>query len=135
MATALPSALGLQKACPDRQVIAMCGDGGLSMLFGELLTTIQEDLPIKIVVFDNSKLGFVEIEQKSEGMLDTFTRLKNPDFGKVAAAIGLWGKTVRQASELPAAVQEWLAQPGPALLNGERRTTSGDMAGRASRSR
>jgi thiamine pyrophosphate-dependent acetolactate synthase large subunit-like protein len=61
MATALPNALGLQKACPDRQVIAMCGDGGLSMLFGELLTTIQEDLPIKIVVFDNSKLGFVEI--------------------------------------------------------------------------
>jgi thiamine pyrophosphate-dependent acetolactate synthase large subunit-like protein len=117
MATALPSALGLQKAAPGRQVIAMCGDGGLSMLFGELLTTIQEDVPIKIVVFDNSKLGFVEIEQKSEGMLDTFTRLKNPDFGKVADAIGLWGKTVRHASELPAAVQEWLSQPGPALLN------------------
>jgi pyruvate dehydrogenase (quinone) len=117
MATALPSALGLQKACPDRQVIAMCGDGGLSMLFGELLTTIQEDVPIKIVVFDNSKLGFVEIEQKSEGMLDTFTHLKNPDFGKVAEAIGLWGKTVQNASELDAAVQEWLSQPGPALLN------------------
>jgi pyruvate dehydrogenase (quinone) len=117
MATALPSALGLQKACPDRQVIAMCGDGGISMLFGELLTTIQEDLPVKIVVFDNSKLGFVEIEQKSEGMLDTFTRLKNPDFGKVADAIGLWGKTVRNASELPTAIQEWLSQPRPALLN------------------
>jgi pyruvate dehydrogenase (quinone) len=117
MATALPNALGLQKACPDRQVIAMCGDGGLSMLFGELLTTVQEDLPIKIVVFDNSKLGFVEIEQKSEGMLDTFTHLTNPDFGKVAAAIGLWGKTVQKASELETAVHEWLAQPGPALLN------------------
>jgi len=117
MATALPSALGLQKASPERQVIAMCGDGGISMLFGELLTTIQEDVPIKIVVFDNSKLGFVEIEQKSEGMLDTFTHLKNPDFGKVAQAIGLWGKTVRSASELPTAVQDWLAQPGPALLN------------------
>jgi pyruvate dehydrogenase (quinone) len=117
MATALPNAIGLKKAAPERQVIAMCGDGGLSMLFGELLTVIQEDVPIKIVVFDNKKLGFVEIEQKSEGMLDTFTRLKNPDFGKVAEAIGLWGKTVSKASEIDAAVQEWLAQPGPALLN------------------
>lgn len=117
MATALPNALGLKKAAPKRQVIAMCGDGGLSMLFGELLTVIQEDVPIKIVVFDNNKLGFVEIEQKSEGMLDTFTRLKNPDFGKVAEAIGLWGRTVRKASEIEAAVQEWLAHPGPALLN------------------
>ena len=117
MATALPNALGLKKAAPERQVIAMCGDGGLSMLFGELLTVIQEDLPIKIVVFDNNKLGFVEIEQKSEGMLETFTHLKNPDFGKVAEAIGIWGKTVRKASEIEAAVQEWLAQPGPALLN------------------
>ncbi|QBR01589.1 thiamine pyrophosphate-dependent enzyme [Paraburkholderia pallida] len=117
MATALPSAIGLQKASPDRQVIALCGDGGIAMLFGELLTTIQEEVPIKIAVFDNSKLGFVEIEQKSEGMLDTFTHLKNPDFGKVAEAVGLWGKTVRSASELPGAVQDWLAQPGPALLN------------------
>ena len=117
MATALPSAIGIKKAAPDRQVIAMCGDGGITMLFGELLTTIQEEVPIKIVVFDNGKLGFVEIEQKSEGMLDTFTRLKNPDFGKVADAIGLWGKTVKHASELPALVQEWLSQPGPALLN------------------
>lgn len=117
MATALPNALGLKKAAPHRQVIAMCGDGGLAMLFGELLTVIQEDINVKIVVFDNSKLGFVEIEQKSEGMLDTFTRLKNPDFGKVAEAIGLWGKTVRKASEIESAVQEWLAQPGPALLN------------------
>jgi pyruvate dehydrogenase (quinone) len=117
MATALPIAIGIKKAAPDRQVIAMCGDGGISMLFGELLTVIQEKVPIKIVVFDNGKLGFVEIEQKSEGMLDTFTRLNNPDFGKVAEAIGLWGKTVKAASELPAVIQEWLAQPGPALLN------------------
>jgi pyruvate dehydrogenase (quinone) len=117
MATALSSALGLKKAAPERQVIALCGDGGLSMMFGELLTTIQEDIPLKIAVYDNSKLGFVEIEQKSEGMLDTFTRLKNPDFGKVAEAIGLWGKTVNKASELEAAIAEWLSQPGPALLN------------------
>jgi pyruvate dehydrogenase (quinone) len=117
MATALPNAIGLKKAAPDRQVIALCGDGGLTMLFGELLTVIQENVPVKIVVYDNSKLGFVEIEQKSEGMLDTFTRLKNPDFGKVAEAIGMWGKTISKASDVEASVQEWLAQPGPALLN------------------
>jgi pyruvate dehydrogenase (quinone) len=117
MATALASSFGLKKAAPERQVIALCGDGGLTMLFGELLTTIQEEIPVKIVVYDNSKLGFVEIEQMSEGMLDTFTRMKNPDFGKVAEAIGLWGKTVNKASELESAIDEWLAQPGPALLN------------------
>lgn len=117
MATALPNAIGLKKAAPDRQVIALCGDGGLAMLLGELLTVIQENVAIKIAVFDNRKLGFVEIEQKSEGMLETYTRLKNPDFGKVAEAIGLWGKTVSKASGIEAAVQEWLAQPGPALLN------------------
>jgi pyruvate dehydrogenase (quinone) len=87
------------------------------MLFGELLTTIQEDIPVKIVVYDNSKLGFVEMEQKAEGMLDTFTHLKNPDFGKVAEAIGLWGKTISKASELEVAIDEWLSQPGAALLN------------------
>jgi pyruvate dehydrogenase (quinone) len=117
MATALPNALGLQACQPGRQVISMSGDGGLAMLFGELMTTIQENLPVKIVVYDNGKLGFVEIEQKTEGLLPTFTDLKNPDFGKVAEAIGLWGRTVVKASELDQAVQEWLAQPGPALLN------------------
>jgi pyruvate dehydrogenase (quinone) len=117
MASALPSALGLQKAAPGRQVIACCGDGGITMLFGELITTLQEDVPVKIIVFDNGKLGFVEIEQKAEGILDTFTKLKNPDFGKVAEAIGLWGKTVTKAADLDGAIQELLAQPGPALLN------------------
>jgi pyruvate dehydrogenase (quinone) len=117
MATALSSALGLQAAQPGRQVIAMCGDGGIAMLFGELMTTLQENLPIKIVVYDNGKLGFVEIEQKTEGLLPTFTDLKNPDFGKVAEAMGLWGRTVSKAGELEQAVQDWLAQPGPALLN------------------
>lgn len=117
MATALAGSLGLKKAAPERQVIALCGDGGLTMLLGELLTTIQENIPVKIAVYDNAKLGFVEIEQMSEGMLDTFTRMKNPDFGKVAQAMGLWGKTVSKASELDAAIDEWLAQPGPALLN------------------
>jgi pyruvate dehydrogenase (quinone) len=87
------------------------------MLLGDLLTTVQENLPIKVVVYDNGKLGFVELEQKSEGLLPTYTDLKNPDFGRVATAMGLWGRDVRHAAELEAAVQEWLSEPGPALLS------------------
>jgi pyruvate dehydrogenase (quinone) len=117
MATGVSTAIGLQKAQPGRQVIAMAGDGGFSMLMGEVLTTIQENVPIKIVVFDNGKLGFVELEQKGEGMVPVFTDLKNPDFGKVAEAMGLWGRTVTDAADLETTVQEWLSEPGPALLN------------------
>jgi pyruvate dehydrogenase (quinone) len=117
MATSLGNAIGMQKAQPQRQVIALAGDGGLSMLMGDLLTTVQENLPVKIAVYDNGKLGFVELEQKSEGLLPVYTDLKNPDFGRVAAAMGLWGRTVTDAAELEGAVEEWLAQPGPALLN------------------
>ena len=117
MAAAMPSALGLQKCQPGRQVISLSGDGGLAMLLGDLMTTIQENLPIKIVVYDNGKLGFVDIEQKAEGMVPLFTDLKNPNFGDVARALGLWGQTVSKASELEAAVLAWLAQPGPALLH------------------
>ena len=117
MATAMSSGIGMQKAQPGRQIIAMAGDGGFSMLMGDLLTTVQESVPIKIVVFDNGKLGFVELEQKGEGMVPVFTDLKNPDFGKVAEAMGVWGKTVTDAADLETAVQEWLSEPGPALLN------------------
>ena len=117
MATAMSSGIGMQKAQPGRQIIAMAGDGGFSMLMGDLLTTVQESVPIKIVVFDNGKLGFVELEQKGEGMVPVFTDLKNPDFGKVAEAMGVWGRTVTDAADLETAVQEWLSEPGPALLN------------------
>ncbi|MGB9154441.1 MAG: thiamine pyrophosphate-dependent enzyme [Alphaproteobacteria bacterium] len=117
MAGGMPSAIGLQKCSPGRQVIAMCGDGGFSMLFGDLLTIVQENLPIKIVIFNNSKFGFVEIEQKAEGMVDTFTNLKNPDFGRVAEAMGLWGRRVEKVEDLEKSVTSWLAQPGPALLD------------------
>jgi pyruvate dehydrogenase (quinone) len=117
MASGLGTAIGLQKSQPGRQVICMAGDGGFAMLMGDLLTTVQEDLPIKIVVYDNGKLGFVELEQKGEGLLPIYTDLKNPDFGQVAQACGLWGRSVSDAGELEAAVQEWLSQPGPALLN------------------
>ena len=117
MANAMPQSLGAKAAFPDRQVISMSGDGGLSMLLGDLLTTIQEGLAIKVVVFNNSSLGFVELEQKVEGLLDAYTNLTNPDFGKVAEAIGLWGRRVDKADDLEAAVAEWLATPGPALLD------------------
>jgi pyruvate dehydrogenase (quinone) len=117
MANAMPQALGAAAAYPGRQVIALSGDGGISMLFGDLLTAVQEKLPIKIVVFNNGSLGFVEIEQKVEGLLDAYTDLKNPDFGRVAEAMGLWGRRVERADELDAAVEAWLAAPGPALLD------------------
>jgi pyruvate dehydrogenase (quinone) len=117
MASGMASALGAQKAFPGRQVVALCGDGGFTMLLGDILTSVQEKLPIKIAVFDNGKLGFVEIEQKTEGMLNLYTELKNPDFGDVARAMGLWGGTVEHADDLEPSVAEWLSQPGPALLH------------------
>ncbi len=117
MANAMPQALGVQAAYPERQVISMSGDGGLAMLMGDLLTSVQEELPIKVVVFNNSSLGFVEIEQKVEGLLDTYTDLKNPDFGRVAEAMGMWGRRVSDAQDLDNAVRDWLASSGPALLD------------------
>lgn len=116
MAGGMAAALGLQKCQPGRQVIAMSGDGGFAMLMGDLLTTVQENLPIKIVVFDNGKLGFVDIEQRAAGLVPVYTDLKNPDFGGIAKAAGIWGRRVSKAGELEEAVKEWLAQPGPALL-------------------
>ena len=117
MANAMPQALGAQAAFPQRQVISLSGDGGIAMLMGDLLTTVQENLPIKVVVFNNGSLGFVEIEQKVDGLLDTYTDLKNPDFGKVAEAIGMWGRKVEDPALLDEAVRAWLAAPGPALLD------------------
>lgn len=82
-----------------------------------MLTIVQEDLPIKIVVYDNGKLGFVDIEQKAAGLVPVYTDLKNPDFGEVAKAMGLWGDSISKAGDLEEAVQTWLAQPGPAVLH------------------
>lgn len=117
MANAMPQALGLQKAFPQRQVISLSGDGGIAMLLGDLLTAIQEDLPIKVVVYNNSSLNFVELEQKVEGLLDNYTELKNPDFGRLAEVIGYYGRTVTCSADLEQAVRDFLAHPGPALLD------------------
>jgi pyruvate dehydrogenase (quinone) len=117
MANAMPQALGIKKAMPGRQVIALSGDGGLAMLLGDLLTAIQEKIPLKIVVFNNGTLGFVELEMKVEGLLNAFTELQNPDFGKLAEVIGFRGWTVEHNEKLEPAILEFLAYSGPALLD------------------
>ncbi|MBS0380945.1 MAG: ubiquinone-dependent pyruvate dehydrogenase [Proteobacteria bacterium] len=117
MANAMPQALGVKKAMPERQVIAMCGDGGLTMLLGDLLTAVQENIPLKIVVFNNGTLGFVELEMKVEGLLDAYTGLRNPDFGKLAEVMGLRGWTVERGEQLEPAMHQFLAEDGPALLD------------------
>lgn len=117
MANAMPQALGLQKAFPNRQIITLSGDGGLTMLFGDLFTTLQEKLPIKIVVLNNSSLNFVELEQKVEGLVDHYTDLLNADLAVVAKSIGMYARQVTDSQDLEDAVVEFLAQPGPALLD------------------
>jgi len=117
MADGMPSALGLQKCQPGRQVICLAGDGGFAMLLGDLLTTVQENLPVKIAVYDNGALGFIDIEQKAAGLIPVYTDLKNPNFGEVAKAVGLCGRMVSKAGELEDSARTWLAQPDPALLH------------------
>jgi len=117
MANAMPQALGAQKAFPGRQVISVSGDGGLAMLMGDLITTQQEKLPIKIVVLNNGSLNFVELEQKVDGLLNNYTDLINPDFGAVAQALGMWGRSVSKPDEVQDGIRELLAQPGAALLS------------------
>lgn len=117
MANAMPEALGIKKALPARQVISLSGDGGIAMLLGDLLTAIQEDIAIKVVVYNNGSLGFVEMEQKVEGLLDAYTDLKNPDFARLAEAIGFYGRRVERADQLEQGIEDFLAHPGPALLD------------------
>ncbi|MCO6506774.1 MAG: ubiquinone-dependent pyruvate dehydrogenase [Snodgrassella sp.] len=117
MANGMPQAYGLQKAFPARQVISLSGDGGLAMLMGDLLTAKQENLPIKIVVFNNSSLNFVEQEQKGEGLVEVFVDLKNGDFKTIAEGCGFSAQSVSKSSELETAVQTFLAHKGPALLD------------------
>ena len=117
MANGFSSAMGAKLAYPDRQVIAMCGDGGLTMLMGDLLTLVQEKIPLKVVVFHNNTLGFVEMEQRVEGLVDHFTGLHNPDFAKLAEACGIEGWHVENADTLEPAMDAWLRHDGPALLD------------------
>jgi len=117
MANAMPQAIGAQLTLPGRQVISLSGDGGFSMLMGDLLTIRQRKLPVKIVVYNNGALGFVELEMKAAGLLTSGTTLDNPDFAQMARAIGIHGVRVEDPAELPEAVRGALAYDGPALLD------------------
>jgi pyruvate dehydrogenase (quinone) len=117
MANAMPQAIGAQAAFPGRQVISLSGDGGFTMLMGDLLTLTQMELPVKVVVFHNSKLGFVDLEQKTAGYLPTGVDLKNPDFAKMAEAVGILGIHVQDPVDLEQAISRVLAHRGPALLD------------------
>ncbi|CAM3208120.1 ubiquinone-dependent pyruvate dehydrogenase [Corallococcus sp. ZKHCc1 1396] len=117
MASALAQAIGAQKAFPDRQVISFSGDGGFTMLMGDFISLVQLELPIKVVVFNNSSLGFVAMEQQVGGMLDVGTALRNPDFAKLAEAVGIKGLRVEDPGDVDEAVQQALATPGPVLVD------------------
>jgi pyruvate dehydrogenase (quinone) len=116
MANALPQAIGASASHKGRQVIAMSGDGGIAMMLGDLLTLQQLNLPVKIIVFKNDSLGFVELEMKAAGILDFGTDLKNPDFAKIADASGLLGLTVEKSSDVRPKIAQALAHDGPALV-------------------
>jgi pyruvate dehydrogenase (quinone) len=116
MANALPQAIGAQAAFPGRQVISLSGDGGLAMLLGELLTLRQLKLPVKLVVFNNSTLGFVELEMKAAGLVDFATDLVNPNFAQLAESAGILGLRVEKPEDLRPALQEALSHDGPALV-------------------
>ena len=117
MANAMPHAIGIQAACPKRQVISLSGDGGFTMLMGDLITLTQQKLPVKVVIFNNGVLGFVSLEMKAGGFVDYGTDLQNPDFAAMANAMGIHAVRVEDPGDLPAAIAEFLAHDGPALLD------------------
>ena len=116
MANALPMALGAQVAYPDRQVVSVSGDGGLSMLLGELITAKMYDLPVKVVVFNNSTLGMVKLEMLVNGLPDFQTDVPDTNYAEIARAIGFHAERVEDASRLEDAYREAFAAPGPALV-------------------
>ena len=117
MANALPQAIGAQTAYPGRQVISFCGDGGLAMLMGELLTLAQYQLPVRIVLFDNHRLGMVQLEQEAAGLPHYGVELKNPNFAALAAAVGLTGLRVEDPAQVRPALEKALATRGPVLVD------------------
>jgi pyruvate dehydrogenase (quinone) len=117
MANAMPHAIGAQTAFPGRQVISLSGDGGFTMLMGEFLSLAQLGLPVKVVVFNNSALGFIEIEQKSSGFLDFGTDFKNPNFAAMAEACGVRGIRLEDPADVEEGVAAALAHNGPVLID------------------
>jgi pyruvate dehydrogenase (quinone) len=117
MANALLQAIGAQATYPARQVISMSGDGGFTMMMGDFISLGQLGLPVKVIVLNNGTLGFVEMEMKASGFLDTGCELKNPDFAAMANAMGIKGIRVEDPQQLEGALREALAHNGPALVD------------------
>jgi len=116
MANAMPQAIGAAFACPDKQVIAFCGDGGLSMSLGDLMTIVQYNLPVKIIVFNNRSLGMVKLEMEVAGIPDLETEMLNPNFTKVAEAMGMTGITITDPGEVKSGLEKAFLQEGPVLV-------------------
>jgi pyruvate dehydrogenase (quinone) len=117
MANAMLQAIGAQSAFPARQVVSLSGDGGFAMMMGDFLTLNQMGLPVKVVVLNNGTLGFVELEMKASGFLDTGCDLKNPNFAAMAEAIGVKGIRVEKPKDLRSALMAAFDHPGPALVD------------------
>lgn len=117
MANAMPQAIGAKLGSPDRQVIALCGDGGFTMLMGELLTAAGLDIPVKLMIFNNSTLGMVRAEMMVVGYQPWGTDVSNPDFGAVAQAAGIHGERVEKTEDIRPAIERALAHDGPALVD------------------
>lgn len=117
MANAIPQAIGAQSAFPGRQVVTLSGDGGLTMLMGDLVTLTQSNLPVKIMVFNNSSLNFVELEMKAAGFVNFGTEYKNPNFADMANAMGIFGQRVDNPADVKSAVAAALSHDGPALID------------------
>jgi len=116
MANAMPQSIGAAFACPGKQVIAFCGDGGLSMMMGDLMTIVQYKLPVKIIVFNNRSLGMVKLEMEVAGIPDLETDMLNPDFTKLAEAMGLPGITITDPGEVKSKLEKAFQQEGPILI-------------------
>ena len=117
MANAMPMAIGASASDKNRQVVAMCGDGGISMLLGDLATIVQYKLPVKLIIFNNRSLGMVKLEMEVDGYLDWQTDMHNPDFDKVAELMGMKGIAVHKAKEVKDAIKTAFEHDGPALIN------------------
>jgi pyruvate dehydrogenase (quinone) len=117
MANAMAQAIGVQASQPGRQVVSMSGDGGFAMLMGDLITLTQMKLPVKIVIFNNGVLGFVALEMKAAGFIETGVDLQNPDFAAMARAMGIHAVRVEDPGDLPNAIRDILAHNGPAVLD------------------
>src|SRR3981081_2344461 len=117
MANAMAQAIGAQASFPGRQVISLSGDGGFALLMGDFLSLAQLRLPVKVVVFNNGALGFIELEQKSTGFLPTGTELQNPNFAAMAEAVGIRGIRIEDPAEVNDGIAAAFAHNGPVLVD------------------